>query len=151
MTVHHVQDLFLNQEHEVVFPSLNGTNHLWEAEAMSVPNVVRPPVDSRGAELLVSRQKRRRRLEAVTAMPYQSCETYGNFPPPPSIRPRSFYKMCRTSSRITYSCAYFLAYIPSVAKKILPCISLLQLLATGNNGTGPLPLVLLPRITCSVK
>ena len=123
---------FFHQEHEVVFPSLNGTNCLWEAEATSVPNVVRPPVDSHGEGRPVSRQQRRRQVDAVTAMPYQACETYGNLPPPPLICLDSLEKMCRTSSRRTYLCAYFLSYIPSVAMKIIPHIPLLQLLDTGS-------------------
>ena len=41
MTVHHIQDFLLCQDHEVVVTSLNGTNRLGEAEDAAIQNIVR--------------------------------------------------------------------------------------------------------------
>ena len=55
-------------------------NHLWEAESLAIPNIVHPQVDSQGAGRPVLRQRlRRRRVKAVTAIPYWAGEAYGYY------------------------------------------------------------------------
>ena len=45
MTVHHIWDIRLCQEHEVVFTLLDGIDCLWEAEAAAIPNIIHTHVD----------------------------------------------------------------------------------------------------------
>ena len=59
VTVHHVQNLRLCQEYEVVVTLIEGTKHLWEAEAVAVPYSIRPRIDSREARWAALQQRKR--------------------------------------------------------------------------------------------
>ena len=48
MTVHHVRNLSLRKELEVVVTLIDGKNHLWEAKSAAIPNLILPQIDSRG-------------------------------------------------------------------------------------------------------
>ena len=71
MIVHHVWDINLRQEYEVVVTLLDGTNILGKSKAMDSPDIIRPQVEYRGAGQTVPRQ-RRCQVKAVSDMPYWS-------------------------------------------------------------------------------
>ena len=48
VTVNRFQDISLRQEYEIVVTLLDGTNRLWEAEAVAVLNIICPQVEYRG-------------------------------------------------------------------------------------------------------
>ena len=50
MKVHHVQDIRLCQDNEVVVTPLDGMNRLTEAEATTVPDIIRTQVESWGRD-----------------------------------------------------------------------------------------------------
>ena len=77
MTVQRARDLHIRQEYDDVDPSLHSTNRLWDAETTSVPNVVCPHVESRGAGRLAL-WRRRRHMKVVTVMPCSLGETYSH-------------------------------------------------------------------------
>ena len=101
VAVHRDRDVCLCQEHEAITISIDGPTCLGESKPTSVPNVVRTQVDSHGAGRLALTW-RRRRVQAVTGMPYRPGETYGHITHLTLIPLEVPMKMCRTTYRIIY-------------------------------------------------